>query len=338
MRCRRLPCRETGFALAVLGCTLLLCFAMRARAYPQYSEDREFTNCGFCHGPFRAPTYSEQDGEAVWPDGLHDTHRYAMLDGDCETCHGQGPRFPVMTAASSGGAGLSPISCVGCHGRAQDGTGQGTRGYGAGLRQHHWNSGVPLCADCHSDAIPANKTVVGEHVLPPYYANPGTGHNISTSACDATEDYAGDAGGLDNDGDDLYEASDPSCLNPVSTPGETAGAQRQPLRVTAYDGASGVLSLTYGAACAALDNNLVYGDLSGVSTYAYTGAACSIGNTGAFDWLPPGGAPSHLFLLIVGHDGSVEGSYGRNSAHAERPPHTGLASCGIPQDLSNPCP
>lgn len=45
---------------------------------------------------------------------------------------------PVYIGRSTGGAGLAPVSRAGCHGRVRDGTGTGSRGYVAGLRQRHW--------------------------------------------------------------------------------------------------------------------------------------------------------------------------------------------------------
>jgi hypothetical protein len=89
---------------------------------------------------------------------------------------------------------------------------------GAGLRQHHFNAGETVCANCHADADPLDYTPVGENVLPDYYANPGTNHPaMPTSPCLwGEEDFAGGAGGLDNDGDGVYAANDTDCnLTPI---------------------------------------------------------------------------------------------------------------------------
>jgi len=113
---------------------------------------------------------------------------------------------------------------VGCHGRAEDNVagnpevGAGRSGYGAGLRQHHQNAGATVCANCHLDANPASYTTVGENVLPPYYANPGSGHPaMPTQSCNGngSENFAGATQGLDNDGDDLYDTNDTNCATPV---------------------------------------------------------------------------------------------------------------------------
>jgi hypothetical protein len=140
-----------------------------------------------------------------------------MLNNDCNTCHSSGPPFPVLLGSSAGGIGLDPVACSGCHGRAEDGTGTGSEGYGAGLRQHHWRNGVQGCGadNCHSDdSNPAVFTPVQEDFLPPYYADSDTNHPlIPADPCNLQadgfpEDYAASNLGLDNDGDDLYDVDD----------------------------------------------------------------------------------------------------------------------------------
>ena len=102
------------------------------------------------------------------------------------------------------------------------------------------------------------------------------------------------------------------------------------------DHTTGRLSLSYLPACAAADHNLVYGPLDRVSTYAYTGQDCGIGNLGSYDGFDPG--PGSVFLLVVGTDGvSVEGSYGSASGDVERPEDTGDPVCSFTQELSLRC-
>jgi len=120
-----------------------------------------------------------------------------------------------MLSFSAGGDGLEPISCMGCHGRAEDVT--PVSNYGAGLRQHHFNAGETVCLDCHDDADPRNYTPVGEDVLPPYYYLPlGTHVNKPTDPCNPNgeEDYEGSLNGLDNDGDLAYDTADADCSPP----------------------------------------------------------------------------------------------------------------------------
>jgi cysteine-rich repeat protein len=204
----------------VLACIVALValatWAPNADAYSQYSVNKDATNCRACHGDFNAGTYFSFKDGAAWGTDLMSGH-IAMLDGDCDACHSPGPKFPVLLGSSSGGTGFPPISCVGCHGREEDaGNDSVSPGRGAGLRQHHRNSGASTCA-CHFDGNPANYTPVGENVLPPYYFTPDANHlSKSTDPCDAngSESVFG-ATGLDNDGDLLNDGADPDCAAPV---------------------------------------------------------------------------------------------------------------------------
>jgi hypothetical protein len=196
----------------------LVIAAGEARAYLQYSADKDDTNCRACHGDFVGPAYiSLSDGQPwgdIGGDDLHNVHRYDMLGGDCLTCHSSGPRFPVILGSSAGGDGLDPISCAGCHGRAEDGTGAGSVGFSAGLRQHHWNAGTTVCLNCHADADPEAFIPVEEDFPPPYFSDSDLDHpTIPSDPCNLAvdgflEDYAGTTLGLDNDGDDLYDEDD----------------------------------------------------------------------------------------------------------------------------------
>ncbi|MDH4016884.1 MAG: hypothetical protein OEV20_06060, partial [Actinomycetota bacterium] len=125
---------RTMFICASSILTLIVFLAGGAGAYTQYSQNKDATNCGTCHGDFRDNGYvSLADGQS-WGDSLHNVHQFMVAD-DCDTCHSSGSRFPVVLDSSVGGVGLDPIACAGCHGRMEDGTGVGTQGYSAGLRQ-----------------------------------------------------------------------------------------------------------------------------------------------------------------------------------------------------------
>ncbi len=116
-------------------------------------------------------------------------------------------------------------------------------------------------------------------------------------------------------------------------PGEAAAPPALPaLRVAAYDAASGDMSLTYGVPCGATDHNIFQGPLDLVAGYGWTGAACSIGASGAYAGFNPG--PGSWFFVVVAHDGTREGSYGRDAAGAERPP---AHLCAQRQDVANRC-
>jgi hypothetical protein len=314
----------------------LAAFAVTAAsAYDLYSTSRTNGNCASCHGDFRASSYTSKVDGMVWPGSLHDVHRNTMLSGECNACHGSS-RYPVDLGSALGGSGLAGYSCSGCHGRSQDGTGTGTTGFGAGLRQRHYRGGVTVCTTCHADANPANKTPAPEKTKPPFYANPGTGHpSIPTDPCNPgpafNENFAGTTLGLDNDGNGLFDANDPSCIVATATPGESGRAV--PLKVTAYNRASGALTISYGSACSATNNTVEYGPLVGVRTYTYSGQVCSIGTAGTATFTLPAGS---LYFLVVGNATTVEGSYGTNSAGVERPEDVGVA-CPIPQNLVGRC-
>jgi len=203
--------------LLVGGCVagvLMLISATSAVSYPAWSGG---CNASSCHGNFDSGNYvSNVDGQS-WGTDLMSGHMDFLIGGanDCDVCHSGTSWTPVNLGSSDGGRGLATISCLGCHGRDE---GSGVRG--SGLRQHHYNSGVTSCGSpfCHSDGDPANFTPVGEDVLPPYYANPGTDHpNIPTDPCNPgpgySEDVLGVAGmGLDNDGDGFYDQDDSDCV------------------------------------------------------------------------------------------------------------------------------
>lgn len=200
------------FVGLVAAGAIMLMAAGEAAAYDNWAG-----GCNACHGDFNSGTYiSLADGQN-WGTDLMSGHKDIMIGGanDCGICHTSPGRSPVFTYTSDGGRGLAGISCLGCHGRDE---GSGVRG--TGLRQHHFNNGVTVCGNpfCHGgDGDPSAFTPVGEGVLPPYYENPGTDHpGIPDDPCNPgpgyPEDILGVAGtGLDNDGNDDYDANDAHC-------------------------------------------------------------------------------------------------------------------------------
>ena len=368
------------FFLAILALGILVVVVVlggNAEAFPQYSFEKNdnfpppaapfYNGCRTCHGDFNSVN-TEMSGQ-MWPSNLMDSHADFLVDGDCAVCHNPGPRFPVEIGASDGGAGLEPLSCSGCHGRAEDGTpspDDGSAGYGAGLRRHHWNANVDIdldpdavgefivntrmCAACHFDADPASGiTPVGEDVKPPYYADPdggGGGPNAHagmpndpcsdpTNADVPEEETLGDMLALDNDGDLAYDTADTDCAMIAASPGETSGDLLPMLRATAKTAST--ISLSYGPACGATDNTIVFGPLSAVSTLGYNGETCGILNSGLATWdFVAAGAPTNAFFLIVANDGSLEGSYGLGEG-TERRNHDTNILCPLPQDLPNRC-
>ncbi|MDH3217349.1 MAG: hypothetical protein OEN01_13865, partial [Candidatus Krumholzibacteria bacterium] len=162
---------------------------------------------------------------------LMNGHMNAFIPGGCDVCHKGGPRGDVALNLSVGEGGLPGIGCIGCHGRAE--TQAGGAVTGAGLRQHHWRNSVQVCgnAGCHpSDSNPAGFTTVDEIILPPYYASPGgfsttmPDHSCNLLGFNYSEDRAGaEFGGLDNDGDNVYDTNDPDCASVVPVEDSTWG-------------------------------------------------------------------------------------------------------------------
>jgi len=205
--------RMFGLGLAVLA--ILSAWVGRTSAYETWSVDRTTGNCATCHGDFRALNYTSANDGVAWNTSLHDGHRNAdkMLNRDCNTCH-VATRFPVSLNSSTGGTGFAPISCAGCHARPEPAAGGAVSG--AGLRQHHWKAGEQGCgaSGCHTDANPANFTTAGENVAPSYYFTPDAAHPLKpTSPCNTngSESTVAPPLGLDNNGNNIYDALDPTC-------------------------------------------------------------------------------------------------------------------------------
>jgi len=118
----------------------------------------------------------------------------------------------------------------------------------------------------------------------------------------------------------------------VGAPGEASVDPAGQMRAARND-STGNIDVTFTPACDSNDHTIYYGDLAAVSSYAYSGEVCAVGQSGSVSFDPGLGS---WFFLVVGTDGSVEGSYGKNYLGAERPEHTG-ASCELPQDLTGTC-
>jgi hypothetical protein len=95
-----------------------------------------------------------------------------------------------------------------------------------------------------------------------------------------------------------------------------------------YNLGTGLIDMTYTAACDANDHTIYYGDIGNVATYAYSGAECSIGITGNYSFDPGAGS---FFFVVVANDGVEEGTYGEDWLAAERP---ATAVCAYSQNLA----
>ena len=116
------------------------------------------------------------------------------------------------------------------------------------------------------------------------------------------------------------------------------GAPPAPLLVTRGPGTS--LLLGFGLSCHAVDSTVYWGQASAPGAgLTWTNAACGFGPQGSASF-DPGTPPvgSVIYFVAVPSNGVSQGSYGRNSAGAERAPATGLGSCNLPQTLGGSCP
>jgi len=304
------------FGIAFVAALAVMFGGGQVLAYTQYND-----GCNSCHGAFTDATSTK--GSIFPGDDKHTMHRGSQyMNTECALCHRSDDNNNPFMSSSDGTAANAGLGCNGCH-------------EPFGLRRHHVNSGTGICTDCHS----SDPTPPGESVRPAYY---GTVDTQAANSCNPTAQTNVNENwtincclGLDNDGDGLYDLADPDCAGPTATPGE-AGAS-QSLLVTTYDKLTGTTSISYGPACASTNNRIEYGPLSSVSTYAYSGQVCNIGNGGTASFVAPSGSS---FFLVVANDTAKEGSYGKRKTGtllAERPEDSLNATCPLPQDLALRC-
>ena len=189
------------------GVVLLLVSGGAAWAFPTYDD------CAVCHGSFPSGTYTSLQDGTDWGSSLMFRH-LSFVDGRCEACHTSGQGVFLNSSEDP----TFSKSCVGCHGRDEDVTGNCTGqvdslggieeecGSGAGLRQYHeLKIGPDTCNGCHT----ADATPVGEHVTPFNYALDGS-TVLDSCNDDGTESQFGPTG-LDNDGDGQRDENDSDC-------------------------------------------------------------------------------------------------------------------------------
>ncbi len=164
----RHACWSTGrWVLVILGALVLAGLSWPVLAYDQYSDGTATGNCAACH----ETTIGGFQSRGV----LHDAHTINAT-GTCQACHTRQGDIPLTY---SSGDGTLNKGCIGCHGSPRTGGAVD----GAGLRLHHANKGVSVCADCHGDAAPP-----AESVKPVYYTLAGV---VQTNPCnaDGKEDF-----------------------------------------------------------------------------------------------------------------------------------------------------
>jgi hypothetical protein len=297
-------------AIAIIV-TALFVLAPGAQAYERYNG-----GCQSCHGSFTDGTSTK--GSTFPSNDKHTMHRSSSnMNTDCDLCHTLGDGRDPWIGSSDGTNDTPGLGCNGCHNNF-------------GLRAHHADAGVTLCAPCHTaDGIPP-----AEYVLPPYYGSPDTDIAMpcnGDASLGVNENWTtNDFIGIDNDGDGFYDMLDLDCSG---TPSEI-----KDLLVLAHDPGTRIVTVGYdNLVCKVTENNFYSGPLSQVAGHNYSAQDCSIGTSGTYNMAYADGSES-TFFLIVGKDSGVEGSYGKYGAAipptAERP-ESGLCIEG--QDLTNPC-
>jgi hypothetical protein len=92
------------------------------------------------------------------------------------------------------------------------------------------------------------------------------------------------------------------------------------------------------AGCSSPQHEILFGSLSGLSTYAVDGSVCGIGNSGSTTW---SGVPAgNLWFVVVGSDGAgTEGSWGDGPGGAPRKGGDASGRCGnVFRNNAGTCP
>ncbi len=185
------------FGLAVvMTAGLLFCIASSTNtlAYPRYNGSNG--GCSDCHGTF---TGTNSPKGTIFPSASkHEMHRASTsMNTACALCHTTGDNRNPFIGSSDGTTHNQGLGCSGCH-------------VAAGLRLHHEANGITVCGDCHNP-----ETSVPENVKPPYYGTVDTKVDNPENlvlAANTNENWSvGDFIGLDNDGNNLYDAADYAC-------------------------------------------------------------------------------------------------------------------------------
>jgi hypothetical protein len=123
---------------------------------------------------------------------------------------------------------------------------------------------------------------------------------------------------------------------PVLTPPGEASHQnvRAEHMRASLNPSTGKIDVEYMPACGTTGHAVYWGGLPIAGGLSYADSGCSADTTGFLSFDPPAG---DAFFLVVGQNGEVEGSYGRDSAGAQRPQAAGVGLCDYPQALTGTC-
>ena len=116
-------------------------------------------------------------------------------------------------------------------------------------------------------------------------------------------------------------------------PGPVPDGRRTPgtMMTATYDKTGDLITINWQPTCSADNHAAFFGALGGFSSYTH--AECVMGVSGSQSVTPP---PGNVFWVVVGVNGSREGTFGVKSDLNERP-SDGAALCGYSQDLSATC-
>jgi hypothetical protein len=198
--------RIHGLAPVMLGAGVVVALSLTVTTMSHetyrfaFAGNEEIPGCIECHGEFTDAT--SPGGQFFPSNNKHAMHRSSSnMNADCALCHTNTGDNPFT--GSSAGTELNPgIGCTGCH-------------EPVGLRAHHAINDETSCAGCH----PNDPAPPPEGTVPVYY---GTADSKVDDPCLASGIAPGEEGqevwtlgdsqGLDNDGDNLYDGTDPDCM------------------------------------------------------------------------------------------------------------------------------
>lgn len=121
---------------------------------------------------------------------------------------------------------------------------------------------------------------------------------------------------------------------PLATPPGEASHQEVRAEAMQVRKSGGDLAVNYTPACGSAGHSFYFGDLAAGDSFTWVGASCSADTTGSVTITPPSG---DLYFVVVAHNDSVEGSYGKSSSGVERPEAGSFGACSFPQQLGGSC-
>ena len=136
--------------------------------------------------------------------------------------------------------------------------------------------------------------------------------------------------------DPIIQAKVGVCINPSTAP-PTPKEASPTGSLRARKGTGSSVVVTYAAACGATNHTIYAGSLSTLRSQGivWSQRYCAQGISGTATFTP---ATGNQYFVIVGNNGTLEGSYGRRSGGAERPAAGAGGSCAYTQQLSGTCP